>query len=84
MRRSCPPRGRWQLLRRGRAVEFNLVVSRGAKFGLATPSIVAENTMVMIPPEARWEYCSELGAEGQDTVEAEMVEVLNQLRSWVD
>ncbi|KAF8133342.1 coproporphyrinogen III oxidase [Boletus edulis] len=79
-----PSERRWQLLRRGRAVEFNLVVDRGTKFGLAAPGIRSENVLVGMPPEARWEYCSELGQEDQDTEEAEMVKILKQPRSWVD
>ncbi|KAG6375920.1 coproporphyrinogen III oxidase [Boletus reticuloceps] len=79
-----PSERRWQLLRRGRAVEFNLVVDRGTKFGLAAPGIRPENILVGMPPEARWEYCSELGQEDQDTEEAEMVKILKQPRSWVD
>ena len=75
---------RWQLLRRGRAVEFNLVVDRGTKFGLAAPGIMAENVLVGMPPEARWEYCSELGAADQDTEETKMMETLKQPRSWID
>jgi len=79
-----PSERRWQLLRRGRAVEFNLVVDRGTKFGLAAPGVKPENVLVGLPPEARWEYCSELGAEDQDTEEAEMVKILKEPRSWVD
>ncbi|KAG8214829.1 coproporphyrinogen III oxidase [Butyriboletus roseoflavus] len=75
---------RWQLLRRGRAVEFNLVVDRGTKFGLAAPGVKAENVLVGLPPEARWEYCSEVGVEDQDTEEAEMVKVLKEPRNWAD
>ena len=79
-----PAERRWQLLRRGRAVEFNLVVDRGTKFGLAAPGVRAENVLVGMPPEARWEYCSELGDQDQDTEEAEMVKVLKEPRSWVE
>ncbi|KAF8549518.1 coproporphyrinogen III oxidase [Imleria badia] len=79
-----PAERRWQLLRRGRAVEFNLVVDRGTKFGLAAPGVRPENVLVGLPPEARWEYCSELGAQDQDTEEAEMVSVLKEPRSWVE
>ena len=74
---------RWQLLRRGRAVEFNLVVDRGTKFGLAAPGVKPENVLVGLPPEARWEYCSDPGAEDQDTEEAQMVKILEEPRSWV-
>ena len=77
-----PSERRWQLLRRGRAVEFNLVVDRGTKFGLAAPGVKPENVLVGLPPEARW--CSELGAEDQDTEEAEMVKILKEPKSWVD
>lgn len=79
-----PCEKRWQLLRRGRIVEFNLVIERGTKFGLAAPGVKAENVLVSMPPEARWEYCSELGAEDQDTKEAEMVKILKEPRNWVD
>lgn len=79
-----PSERRWQLLRRGRAVEFNLVVDRGTKFGLATPGVKVENVLMGLPPEARWEYCSELGAEDQDTKEVELVKILKDPRSWVD
>lgn len=79
-----PSERRWQLLRRGRAVEFNLVVDRGTKFGLAAPGVKVENVLVGMPPEARWEYCSELGNEDQDTEESEMVKILRQPRIWVE
>lgn len=79
-----PSEKRWQLLRRGRSVEFGLAVERGTKFGLATPGINVENVLVTMPPEARWEYCSELGAEDQRTKEAEMMEILKKPRNWID
>lgn len=79
-----PSERRWQLLRRGRAVEFSLVIDRGTKFGLAAPGVMAENVLVGMPPEARWEYCSELGTEDRETEEAEMMKILKKPRSWVD
>ena len=80
----APHEKRWQLLRRGRAVEFNLVVERGTKFGLAAPGVKVENVLVSMPPEARWEYCSELGVEDQNTEETKMMKILKEPRSWVD
>jgi coproporphyrinogen III oxidase len=58
-RRKATPYGErereFQLYRRGRYVEFNLVCDRGTKYGLQSGRRI-ENVLASLPPLARWEY----------------------------
>lgn len=46
---------KWQYLRRGRYVEFNLVWDKGTKFGLDTNGRT-ESILMSLPKNASWEY----------------------------
>tara|TARA_R110001592_G_scaffold359340_2_gene665582 strand:- start:8070 stop:8972 length:903 start_codon:yes stop_codon:yes gene_type:complete len=74
-----PENKEWQLLRRGRYVEFNLIYDRGTTFGLKTNGRV-ESILMSLPKHASWEYNFEPKPSSREEIS---LQYFKKAKDWV-